>query len=64
MPNHTMLKGLLIGIACLIGVIVGLVTGILTKLGGSSMTAAVLAGGGAFAGTTLLGIAIINSLIP
>jgi hypothetical protein len=64
MPNHTVLKSLLIGIGFLIGAVAGLVTGILTKIGGASVPAAFLAGGGAFIATTGLCIKVIDSLMP
>ncbi len=64
MSNHILFKGLLIAMACLIGVVSGLVAGIVMKIYGSSISAAIMAGGAAFVATTGLSVDVINSLVP
>lgn len=64
MAHQTIIKTLLAIVVCLIGVVAGLVTGILTKLGGSSLTTAFIAGGTAFTGTVGLSFTALAYLVP
>ncbi|MEU1725345.1 hypothetical protein [Nonomuraea sp. NPDC005692] len=55
-------RALLIFIAALVGIIVGETTGILVAIDGGSISQCFMAGGGAFAGSVALFLAVFHAL--